>query len=421
MKQLSIASEGFPAGAQKPSPLDRLARRAVLRRLSAIEHGRLTVSDGGTLHHFGDPAADLTATVTVTDPRFYADVAFGGAIGGGEAYIRGYWHADCVTDVVRIFAKNRQLLEVMESGISALTRPLRKIFHWFNQNTRKGSRRNISAHYDLGNDFFELWLDSRMQYSAAIFEEPDIDLESAQVAKLERICRKLRLEQDDHLLEIGTGWGGLAVHAAKRYGCRVTTTTISEEQYRYAKRRVSEEGLDDRVEVTMRDYRDLEGTYDKLVSVEMLEAVGHEYHATFFRKCCDLLKPAGLMVLQTITIADQRYDKSKRSVDFIQRYIFPGGCLPSVTSMNRTMTEHTDLRVTHTEDIGPHYATTLRHWHDRLFERIEEVRNLGYSSEFIRMWQYYLCYCEGGFLERVIGNVQVIAMRPLNRHAPFSA
>ncbi len=421
MKQLSVASGDFPAGTLKPSRLVRLARRAVIRRLSAIEHGRLTVSDGDTLRHFGDEAAELTASITVTDPRFYVDVAFGGAIGGGEAYVRGYWQADSVTDVVRIFAKNRHVLEVMESGIAALTRPLRKAFHWLNQNTRRGSRRNISAHYDLGNDFFELWLDSRMQYSAAIFETPDASLERAQVAKLERICGKLRLERDDHLLEIGTGWGGLAVHAAKHYGCRVTTTTISEEQYRYAKRRVSEEGLADRVEVTMRDYRDLEGTYDKLVSVEMLEAVGHEYHGTFFRKCCDLLKPAGLMVLQTITIADQRYEKSKRSVDFIQRYIFPGGCLPSVTSMNQTMTEHTDLRVTHTEDIGPHYAVTLKRWHDRMFERIEEVRKLGYSNEFIRMWQYYLCYCEGGFLERVIGNVQIIAMRPMNRHAPFLA
>lgn len=419
MKQLSIASEDFHTGTPKSSRLDRLARRAVIRRLSVIEHGRLTVVDGDTLQHFGDTGAELTATITITDPRFYSDVALGGTIGGGEAFIRGYWHTECVTDVVRIFARNRHLLEHMESGIASLIRPLQKLFHRFNQNTRSGSRRNISAHYDLGNDFFELWLDARMQYSAAIFEEPDIGLDAAQVAKLDRLCRKLRLQKDDHLLEIGTGWGGLAVHAARHYGCKVTTTTISEEQYNYAKRRVSEEGLEDRITLEMSDYRDLEGTYDKLVSVEMLEAVGHEYHATFFRKCCELLKPAGLMVLQTITIADQRYDKSKRSVDFIQRYIFPGGCLPSVTSMNQTMTAHTDLRVTHTEDIGPHYATTLRHWHDRMFERIEEVRKLGYSNEFIRMWQYYLCYCEGGFLERVIGNVQFIAIRPLNRHAPF--
>jgi cyclopropane-fatty-acyl-phospholipid synthase len=419
MKHLSIASDDFLAGTPKPSRLDRLAKRAVFRRLSQIRDGKLTLIEGDDRHHFGTKDSDLTACITITDSRFFSDVAFGGAIGGGEAYIRNYWHADSVTNVVRIFARNRQVLETMESGVSRLTRPLQKIFHWLNQNTRSGSRKNISAHYDLGNEFFSLWLDSRMQYSAAIFEQQGVDLDAAQVAKLDRICRKLQLQAGDHLLEIGTGWGGLAVHAARHYGCRVTTTTISDEQYQYARQRVAEEGLEDRITLLKSDYRDLEGKFDKLVSVEMFEAVGHEFHATFFRKCCELLKPAGLMVLQTITIADQRYDRSRRSVDFIQRYIFPGGCLPSVTSMNRTMTKHTDLRMTHTEDIGPHYATTLKHWHDRMFARIEEVRQLGYSNEFIRMWQYYLCYCEGGFLERVIGNVQFIAIRPDNRHAPF--
>ena len=419
MKYLSIAADDFLAGTPKPSRLDRLARRAVIRRMSLIRHGGLTLIEGDKRHHFGEEGSDLAACITIGDPRFFADVAFGGTIGGGEAYIRGYWQADSVTNVVRIFAKNRQVLETMESGVSRLTRPLQKVFHWFNQNTRSGSRKNISAHYDLGNEFFSLWLDSRMQYSAAIFEKQDVDLDTAQVAKLDRICKKLQLEDSDHLLEIGTGWGGLAVHAAKNYGCRVTTTTISDEQYQYARRRVAEEDLEDRITLLKSDYRDLDGSYDKLVSVEMFEAVGHEFHATFFRKCCDLLKPSGLMVLQTITIADQRYDQSRRSVDFIQRYIFPGGCLPSVTSMNKSMTQHTDLRVTHTEDIGPHYAITLKHWHDRMFARIEEVRQLGYSNEFIRMWQYYLCYCEGGFLERVIGNVQFIAIRPNNRHAPF--
>ena len=421
MRQLSIASQQFLQGTPKPTRLDRLAERAVLGRLAGIVEGRLTLLDGDAEHHFGASDAELSATITITDPRFYADVAFGGAIGGGEAYIRGYWHADSLTNVVRVLARNRHVLERMDVGAARLTRPLQKVFHWMNRNTRHGSRRNISAHYDLGNDFFELWLDSRMMYSAAIFEEPGMSLDAAQIAKLDRICRKLKLQEGDRLLEIGTGWGGLAIHAARHYGCHVTTTTISEKQFAYARQRVIEEGLEDRITLLIRDYRDLEGTYDKLVSVEMFEAVGHRYHATFFRKCCDLLTPEGLMVLQTITIADQRYEAARRSVDFIQRYIFPGGCLPSVTSMNRTMTAHTDLRITHAEDIGPHYATTLRHWHDRLFERIDEVRKLGYSNEFIRMWQYYLCYCEGGFIERAIGNVQMIAARPLNRHAPFTA
>lgn len=419
MKQFSIASDEFLTGTPKPSRLDKIARRAVLSRLDRIRHGSLTLIDGDRRYKFGDEHSDVVANITIEDPRFFSDVAFGGTIGGGEAYIRGYWHADNLTSVVRIFARNREALEGMEIGTARLTRPLQKVFHWFNQNTRQGSRKNISAHYDLGNDFFELWLDSRMQYSAAIFEEADADLEAAQLAKLDRLCRKLDLSEGDHLLEIGTGWGGLAVHAAKHYGCRVTTTTISDEQYEYACRRVAEEGLESQVTLLKSDYRDLEGSYDKVVSVEMFEAVGHEFHATFFRKVSDLLKPAGLMVLQTITIADQRYQQAKRSVDFIQRYIFPGGCLPSVTSLNNTMTRHTDLRMTHTEDIGPHYATTLKHWHDRMFARIEEVRQQGYSNEFIRMWQYYLCYCEGGFIERVIGNVQFIAIRPHNRQAPF--
>ncbi|MEM9208562.1 MAG: cyclopropane-fatty-acyl-phospholipid synthase family protein [Pseudomonadota bacterium] len=419
MKNVSIASDEFLAGTPKPTNLATLARRAVLQRLRVLQDGSLTLMDGDDEYHFGDKSSTLLATITVTDPQFYTEVAFGGPIGGGEAYFRSYWHADSLTNVVRILARNRHVLEAMESGAARLTRPLQRVFHWLNRNTRRGSRRNISAHYDLGNEFFELWLDQRMQYSSAIFESPDMSLDDAQEAKLERICRKLQLTSNDHLLEIGTGWGGLAIYAAKNHGCHVTTTTISEEQYRYARDRVRVEGLEDRVTLLKKDYRELEGKFDKLVSVEMFEAVGHRFHAAFFQKCAELLKSDGLMVLQTITIADQRYEVAKNSVDFIQRYIFPGGCLPSLTSMTQTMTSNTDLRLTHSEDIGPHYATTLRRWHDRMFERIDDVINQGYSNEFIRMWQYYLCYCEGGFIERAIGNVQIIATRPLNRAAAF--
>jgi len=419
MKQVSIASDGFLTDTRKPTRFDRLARHAVLSRLAGLRHGWLVLVDGAQEHRFGNEHSELRAKITVTDRRFYADVAFGGPIGGGEAYFRGYWSADSLTNVVRILARNRSVLESMESGTARLTKPLQRLFHWFNRNTQRGSRRNISAHYDLGNDFFELWLDRNMQYSSAIFDRPDMSLEQAQEAKLERLCRKLRLESDDRLLEIGTGWGGLAIYAAKNYGCHVTTTTISEEQYAYAKRRVREEGLEDRITLLKQDYRDLDGEFDKLVSVEMFEAVGHRFHSVFFRKCAELLKADGLMVLQTITIADQRYEGARKSVDFIQRYIFPGGCLPSMTSITRTLTEHTDMRVTHAEDIGPHYATTLRHWHDRMFERIDDVLSQGYSREFVRLWQYYLCYCEGGFIERAIGNLQLIATRPLDRSAAY--
>lgn len=421
MKNISIASEEFLAGTPKPSRLDRLARRAVHSRLSALRDGCLTLVESGREFHFGNRDSELYATITVTDARFYSDVAFAGAIGGGEAYFRGYWHADSLTNVVRILARNRRVLEQMESGSARLTRPLQRLFHWLNTNTRRGSRRNISAHYDLGNDFFGLWLDDHMQYSSAIFERADMSLDDAQEAKLDRLCRKLALGEDDRLLEIGTGWGGLALYAAKNYGCHVTTTTISDEQHAFAARRIREAGLSDRITLLKQDYRELEGAFDKLVSVEMFEAVGHRYHATFFRKCAELLKPDGLMVLQTITIADQRYEAAKNSVDFIQRYIFPGGCLPSLTSMTESMTRNSDLRLTHVEDIGAHYAMTLKRWHDRFFDRLDEILQQGYSKEFVRMWQYYLCYCEGGFIERAIGNIQVIASRPDSRADPFIA
>jgi cyclopropane-fatty-acyl-phospholipid synthase len=303
----------------------------------------------------------------------------------------------------------------MDSGLALLGKPVQKLFHALNKNTRKGSRKNIAAHYDLGNDFYKLWLDPKMMYSCAYFDAPDTSLEDAATEKLDRICRKLDLSADDSVIEIGTGWGGFAIHAAKHYGCRVTTTTISKQQYNYAQQAVADAGLEDRITLLLQDYRDLEGRFDKLVSIEMIEAVGHEFHDAYFKKCCDLLKPDGQMLLQAITIADQRYDQYKSSVDFIKRYIFPGGCLTSVTDMSRTMTRHTDMRVIHLEDIGPHYATTLRHWHNRFFARIDEVREFGYSDAFIRMWQFYLNYCESAFIERAIGNVQLLIMRPAAR------
>jgi cyclopropane-fatty-acyl-phospholipid synthase len=308
--------------------------------------------------------------------------------------------------------RNRKVLEEVDSGTALFTRPLQKLLHIFNRNTQEGSRRNIAAHYDLGNDFYRLWLDETMMYSCAYFEKPDTSLADASTEKLDRICRKLKLSPEDSVIEIGTGWGGFAIHAARNYGCHVTTTTISKQQFEWAKEAVRQAGLEDRITLLFDDYRDLTGTYDKLVSIEMVEAVGHEFHDTFFRKCCELLKPDGQMLLQSITIADQQYDRYKKDVDFIRRYIFPGGCLTSVTDMSRTMTEHTDMRTIHLEDIGPHYATTLRRWHDRFFAKIDKVKKLGYSSEFIRMWQFYLCYCESAFMERAIGTVQMLITRP---------
>lgn len=421
MKTLSIGSSEFLEGTRKPSGLDSLARRIVRSRLAEMRHGRLVLCENGREEVFGEAGEDcpLTARLIVNDPRCYSEVAFGGSIGAGEAYIHGYWSTDNLTNVVRIFVRNRDVLANMESGAALVTRPFQKLFHWLHRNTQKGSRRNIAAHYDLGNEFYRLWLDRRMMYSSAFFECPDMSLDAASTAKLDRICRKLALGPDDHVIEIGTGWGGFAIYAAAQYGCRVTTTTISRQQYEYARGEIERAGLAGRITLLLKDYRELEGEFDKLVSIEMIEAVGYQYHDTFFRKCADLLKPRGEMLLQSITIADQYYDQAIKGVDFIKRYIFPGGCLTSVTAMAASLTRVTDMRVTHLEDIGPHYATTLKRWHDRFFASIDKVAKLGFSDEFVRMWQYYLCYCEGGFIERTIGNVQMHVIKPDARPPVF--
>ncbi len=423
MRSVSIDSPKFLEASRKPTALESLARRVVRARLESLRNGQIVVTENGRHETFGAVTDDMPLTVhlTVNDPRFYSDIAFGGPVGAGESYIHGSWSCDELTTLVRILAKNREVLLDMDSGTAYLTRPLQKLFHWLNRNTRSGSRRNIAAHYDLGNDFYALWLDRRMMYSGAVFEYPDMSLEAASVAKLDRICRKLNLSPKDHVLEIGTGWGGFAIYAAENYGCRVTTTTISQQQHDYAKEAIARAGLEDRITLLQSDYRDLEGQFDKLVSIEMIEAVGYEFHDAYFKKCCELLKRDGMMLLQAITIADQNYERAKKTVDFIKRYIFPGGCLTSVTAMSETLTRVTDMRIVDLEDIGPHYATTLERWRERFFDNIDRVRGMGFSEEFIRMWQYYLCYCEGGFLERAIGNVQVLIMRPDARPASPAA
>lgn len=404
-----------------PATLTRLARQAVLARLRRLRDGHITLIEGNEQWTFGAPSQDcnLATTVVVHDPRFYSNIAFGGDIGAGEAYIDGYWSCDDLTTLVRILLRNRETLDGMTKGLARLTTPLRKLFHCLHRNTKAGSQRNIAAHYDLGNDFFALFLDETLTYSCGIFERPESTLREASLAKIERICRKLQLLPTDHVLEIGTGWGSFAIHAARQYGCRVTTTTISPQQYELARQRVAAAGVAERVTVLLKDYRDLNGHYDKLVSIEMIEAVGHAYYDRYFRCCSNLLKPNGMMLLQAITIADQQYERAKRSVDFIQRYIFPGSCIPSVTAICQSLTRATDLRVFHLEDITPHYATTLRCWRERFFANLSRVRALGYPEAFIRMWEFYLCYCEGGFRERAIGDVQMLLTKPLCRREPI--
>ena len=398
----------------KPRFLDSLARRAVQSRLAGLGHGVVTLTDGDRVEHYGESTARcaLSVNVRVHDPRFYSEIAFGGSIGAGEAYMQGYWSVDDLTELMRILLQNRGVLDGMEGGVARVTAPLQKALHWAARNTHTGSRRNIAAHYDLGNEFFRLFLDPTLMYSSAVFERAGMTLEAASLAKLDRICRKLDLKPGEHVLEIGTGWGGFALHAAQHYGCRVTTTTISRQQHQLARERIDAADLSGRITLLLEDYRDLSGNYDKLVSIKMIEAVGHHYYDAYFRKCGELLKPEGMMLLQAITIADQRYDAARKSVDFIQRHIFPGSCIPSVTALSDAIARVTDMKLFHLEDIGPHYATTLRHWRENLFANIDLVRALGYPEEFIRMWEFYFCYCEGGFLERAIGDVQMLLVKP---------
>ncbi|MDP3608129.1 MAG: cyclopropane-fatty-acyl-phospholipid synthase family protein [Methylophilus sp.] len=395
------------------------AKAQILKRLQQLHTGQLTLVDGSEAHTFGQPS-NIRVTIQVHDPRFYGEIAFGGSIGAGEAYMLGYWTADNLTDVIRLMAVNQHVMDSLEGGYQWLTKPLLKLLHWLNSNTTEGSRKNIAAHYDLGNEMFALFLDNTMMYSSAMFNADTKTLQQASELKLKTICDKLDLQPTDHVIEIGTGWGGFAIYAAKHYGCKVTTTTISQQQYALAKQRVKDANSEQQITLLLEDYRHLTGTYDKLVSIEMVEAVGHQFYDTYFAKVSNLLKPDGLALIQAITIADQRYESAIQSVDFIQRYIFPGSNIPSNTAMLKSITRKTDMRLFDLEDIGPHYATTLKMWRENFFTNIGQVRKLGYSEEFIKMWEFYLCYCEGGFAERALGDVHLLLAKPENRRPTLS-
>jgi cyclopropane-fatty-acyl-phospholipid synthase len=395
-----------------------LMKTLLHRRLRELRHGRLILEEGGVKEAFGRPTdrCPLSVTVEVRDPSFYADVAMGGSVGAAEAYMDGLWSADDLIALVRIIACNEELNHGIDRGAARLAAAVRRLLHWCRRNTRPGSRRNIARHYDLGNEFFEAFLDPTMMYSCAIFPSGNSSLEEASLHKMDVICRKLRLTHEDELMEIGTGWGGFAIHAAGNYGCRVTTTTISEEQRKLALERIRAAGLENRITVLLEDYRVLprrvNRRFGKLVSIEMIEAVGERYLGGYFKTCSKLLEPGGAMLLQAIVIADRLYDSYRRSVDFIQRYIFPGGFLPSAAAMRDSISRVTDLRVDDLEDITPHYATTLNRWRRNFLSKLDHIRGLGYDDRFIRMWEFYLCYCEGGFLERTIGDVQMLLTKP---------
>jgi len=389
-----------------PGFVDRLARRLVLRRLNGLRGGEITIDDDAGVSRVGT-TGDMHATVRVRNPRFYRQSITGGSLGAAMSYVSGDWDCNNLTDLFRLFVRNTTAAKSLDSGWSRLTQLMHRLVHRWHANSRNGSRRNINAHYDLGNDFFQLWLDDTWAYSSGIFSSPGTTLREASVEKFDRVCRKLDLRPGDHLLEIGTGWGGLAIHAAEHYGCRVTTTTISKQQFDLASRRIEAAGVAGRITLLLQDYRDLAGRFDKLVSIEMIEAVGHQYLDTYFRKCGELLKPDGSMVLQAIVMPERRYDEYLHSVDFIRRYVFPGGCLPSMATILESVGRASQMRFVHAEDFGPHYAETLRRWGKTFHERLADVRRLGYSEELIRLWDYYLCYCEAAFEERHVGVVQI--------------
>jgi len=393
----------------------KLARRGLLRAFSMARYGRLTIADGEDTFSFEGSEAGPDAHITILNPQVWSDVAFRGSVGSGEAYMAGYWITSSLDQVTRFFVANNHLTDQMESGLTRFFRAVLATAHWLNKNTVKGSKKNIEAHYDLGNQLFETFLDPTLMYSSALFSSESTDLDNASIEKLDHICRKLHLSPTDHVLEIGTGWGGFAIHAAENYGCKVTTTTISEEQFDHAVQLINERGLSDQITVLKKDYRDLTGQYDKLVSIEMIEAVGHHYLDTYINTLSERLKPNGLALIQAITIVEQRYQLAVKSVDFIKRYIFPGGFIPSIGSIMQSVGRASDLRLLHLEDFASHYARTLAEWRKRFIAEKERILGLGYDERFCRMWEFYLAYCEGGFHERQLGLAQLILAKPKAR------
>jgi cyclopropane-fatty-acyl-phospholipid synthase len=389
-------------------------RRIALRILGRFEHGRIVIDEpDGQRHELGPEDAELRVHVRVHDERFWPALRRGG-LGASEAYGEGWFDCDDLVALVRIFA-----LELRDvDHLRRLLIPFQRLGRLVPRNTKKAARRHIAAHYDLGDQLFGLFLDETMSYSSAVFEPEGATLAEAQREKIDRICRKLALTPDDHLLEIGSGWGAFAVHAAERYGCRVTTTTISEAQYAAATERVRAHGLEDRVEVLNDDYRDLRGSYSKLVSVEMIEAVGWQYFDAFFEKCASLLEPDGRMCLQAIVIDDRAYEPDKAAKSFANTVIFPGGCLPSHAVIARCIARRTDMRITDLEDLSPHYAETVRRWRERFAANAGRAEELGYDRRFRRMWDLYLAWCEGGFVERRIGVAQIVTAKPAYREEP---
>jgi cyclopropane-fatty-acyl-phospholipid synthase len=421
-----IAKPALDAARAELGAFDRFLRQRLIAQMAKLRQGRLQLHDALGTVELGEPAGsdcDLDIRIEVYHPGFYRAVAANGSVGAGESYMDGHWRCDAagsgpgdgLVALVRLLVRNRDLLDGMETGLARLGGIGMRAWNAMRRNTRDGSRRNIAAHYDLGNAFFQLFLSPDLMYSSGIWAGDDDSLDDASTRKLDRICRKLDLKPGDDVIEIGTGWGGFALHAAQHYGCRVTTTTISREQHAMAAQRVAEAGLEDRVTLLLEDYRDLTGTYDKLVSIEMIEAIGAQYLDTYFGKLGALLKPDGLALVQAITIEDHRYEQALNSVDFIKRHVFPGSFIPSIAAMVAAKGRASDLALIQLEDFGLSYARTLEAWRHRFDTALPQVRAQGYDERFIAMWAFYLAYCEGGFRERSIGVAQLLMAKPGHR------
>ena len=393
---------------KKRTFLSKIFRNALLKKFKNLQYGYIVLIDNDKRFTFGKKSEKLQTEVTINSQEFYVLLGSGGVLGVSEAFMAGYWNSTNLVVLLQIVLKNKRLMDSLDSGFARLIQPINKQIHKRHQNTLTGSKNNILAHYDLSNDFYKLWLDPTMTYSCGYFNKKNSTLESASIEKIDRICRKLHLSSSDTLLEIGTGWGSFSAHAAKNYGCKITTTTISDAQFQYAEKLFKKEGLESQINLVNIDYRNLEGQYDKIVSIEMIEAVGYQYIPEYFKKVSSLLKPDGLLAIQGITYNDQNFDDYKNSVDFIKKYIFPGSCLISLSQVIDVMKVHTDLALVDMEDITQHYTETLKRWRENFLKVLPDVRKLGFSEAFIKMWEFYFVFCEAGFLERNIGDVQMI-------------
>ncbi|MEM8843857.1 MAG: cyclopropane-fatty-acyl-phospholipid synthase family protein [Pseudomonadota bacterium] len=405
---------------QNSNIIDKLSMSIIFSKLKEIEHGLIKVHIDNKTYEFGNKADEnnLLAEIKINNIHMFKAILLGGEPEAGKTYVDQWWETDNLLNVLRIFIVNRDVLFSFEYGLGSVAKYIERFYNYLARNTKIGSKKNIKAHYDIGNDLYKLFLDENLMYSSAYFTHEDQSLEEASEYKLKLICETLQLNSEDHIIEIGSGWGGFAIYAAQNYGCHITTTTISEEQYRLADNRIRKLNLEDKITLLKKDYRTLTGKYDKLVSIEMIEAVGHKYLDTYFKVCSNLLKSNGAMLIQAITISDRIYDSYISSQDFIRKYVFPGGSLPSISSIMKSTSKHTDLDLYSTKSFAESYAKTLEIWFQRFISQRNQVIELGYPQSFLRLWEYYLKYCQAGFENRVIDVHQIAFKKPNNRFHP---